>query len=100
MSNLMKLPVNVIFVKDNNVKEHGGKLCENLTWEGRRSLFSGKKVYTIEPHTVRTIMPYGTIIGVERASVDCVTSEGEQLRLVSSVDIIKMVVFWAKNLNS
>jgi hypothetical protein len=94
------LPVNLILLNSNVRKEHGGNMTPKLHWNGRVGLFGGRKHVKVNPSSLEFIVPYGAILGVQRAYLDCESSLGEPLRLVSSVDIIKMVVFWTKHLQN
>jgi hypothetical protein len=90
------VPVNVILMGKNERREHGGEMNPRLQWSGRVSLFGKKAFIQVNPNTIRNLTPYGAIIGVQRAYVDCESIHGEPLRLVSSEDIIRMLIVWGK----
>jgi hypothetical protein len=94
------LPVNIILLNRDVRKEHGGNTTPQLHWSGRVGLFGGRTYIQVNPSSFKHLTPDGAILGVQRAYVDCESTNGEPLRLVSSVDIIEMLVFCAKNINN
>ena len=75
-------------------------MTPQLYWSGRVGLFGGRTYIQVNPSSLEFLVPYGAILGVQRAYVDCESTNGEPLRLVSSVDIIEMLIFCAKNVNN
>ena len=94
------LPVNIILLNRDVRKEHGGNITPQLYWSGRVGLFGGRTYIQVNPSSLEFLTPYGAILGVQRAYLDCESTNGEPLRLVSSVDIIRMLISRAENINN